>query len=94
MTEIEYQILKNKMSIKKMKKVMKNVEEAHILGESPIASPEPQLRTFVYQVKETGEGTLEIGKQEGGFSLYEIIGFLNLETARITKTVIEGLKEN
>ena len=94
MTNEEYKILNNKMNIKKMKKVMKNVEEAQILGESPIPNAPPQLREFVYQVKETGLGTLEIGKKEGGFSLYEILGFLNLETARITKSIIEGLKEN
>lgn len=75
-----------------MKKIIDNVEEAQILDESKVSNETIPLKTFVYQVKETGEGTLEIGKQEGGFSAYEIMGFLNLEIARITKDIIEGLK--
>lgn len=97
MTKEEYQILTNKIKIKSMSKNFKNVEEAAIVGESPIKHlpevPKHPAMSYVYSVGINADGVMEIGKKSEGFSPYEVLGFLQLELARITKEIMLTLVE-
>ena len=85
MTTIELQILKNKMAIHKMNKEIKNVEEAHVIDESPVV----QTGEYVFKVtQDSVNKNLEFSKSENGFTLYEIMGFLQVELASITVRIL------
>lgn len=76
MTAEEYQILTNKMKIKKMKKVIE-AEDAQIV---PELNPAPKAKFYTLSITLV-EGEMKIVESYDGFSKYEIAGLVGMKSS-------------